>query len=226
MTPETGGAQRAVTLYLVRHGAATGAGGRCIGQCDLPLSPRGRADIVRLAAAWPMPPATRVIASDLARARDSAVALVDAWSASAEIEMDARLREMHFGAWDGRQWADIQRGDGVAMSTWMERWEKARVPDGEGFGDVIDRAAGWLTDTVHDARASGIEELVVVAHAGSIRSLLVHSLGLPRRLAFRLRLDHARASALRISGDVSRAGCAAVELLFLNADRVPGETGG
>lgn len=54
----------------------------------------------------------------------------------------------------------------------------------------------------------------------SRRALLVHALGLPRALAFRLRVDHARVSALRVAGEGSGAHDTA-ELLHLNAHRVP-----
>ena len=137
-------AEHAVALYLVRHGAADGADGRCIGQRDLPLSPRGRDEITRLAAAWPMPRPARVIASDLARARDSAEVLAGAWNSGARIATDTRLREMDFGAWDGRPWTDIQDDDGAAMSSWMERCSAyQRLPNSHPQPPLPFRSGRW-----------------------------------------------------------------------------------
>jgi alpha-ribazole phosphatase len=103
----------------------------------------------------------------------------------------------------------------------MARWQEARTPGGEGFGDVVARVSAWLSDAVCDAGARGDTSLAVVAHAGSIRALLAHAVGLPRALVFRVALDHARVSAIRVAAGVTRGGCGAAELLFLNADRVP-----
>jgi broad specificity phosphatase PhoE len=208
-----------VTLYLIRHGVADGADGRCVGHCDVALSADGRSALEGLARGWPTPRPPRVVASDLARARDSAAALADAWGMT--VHADPRLREMDFGRWDGRTWVEIERDQPDALARWMAEWQDARAPGGEGFGDVVARAGAWLDDAVAQARAEGIDRVAVLAHAGSIRALLVHAVGLSRALAFRLRLDHARVSALRVAADPPRGAWGSAEVLFLNADRVP-----
>lgn len=218
--PLTTGDDRPVTLYLVRHGAADGAAGRCIGHHDLALSVAGRADVAHLAARWPAPHPPCIVASDLQRAHASAAVLADGWGA-ATVAVDARLREMDFGAWEGRTWNDLQRDDAEALGAWMARWDEARVPNGEGFPDVIARAAAWLDDGIRATVAAGASDLVAVAHAGSIRALLVHALGVPRHLAFRLRVDHARVSALGVRGTSEGGVQGSAELLLLNATHVP-----
>ncbi len=209
-----------VTLYLVRHGEAVGAEGRCIGHTDLPLASGARVALARLAAEWPSPRPPRIVSSDLVRAQASAAVLAEAWGMARPIPIDVRLREMDFGAWDGRLWAQLERDDAAAFGAWMADWQDARAPGGEGFGDVIVRAAGWLHEAITTARAEGVTEIVALAHAGSIRALLVEVLGLPRRRGFQLRVDHARVSALRIGGGPLAEACAGAELLFLNTARV------
>ncbi|GJG86159.1 phosphoglycerate mutase [Gemmatimonadetes bacterium T265] len=208
----------AVTLYLVRHGAAAGAEGRCVGHADLPLAPGAREALARLAEGWPHPRPPRLVASDLARARESAAVLAAEWGAAAPVPADARLREMNFGRWDGRTWADLEREDGPALGAWMADWQNARAPGGEGFDDVIARAAEWLRDTVAAAQADGVREVAAVAHAGSIRALLVHAFGLPKEVAFRVRVDHATVTGLRFAGGELDADCRRAELLFSNAE--------
>lgn len=211
----------AVTLHLVRHAPAEGAAGRCIGQADLALAADGgAAACAALAARWTPPADARLVASDLARTRDTARALAAAWGHdAADVALDARLREMHFGAWDGRAWDDVERTDTAALGAWMARWHEVAVPGGEGFPDVLARVAGWL-GAWHASAPDGATG-VVVAHAGSIRALLCHALGLPLDAAFRLRVDHLRVSTLRLpapgSGDDAGHACAARgELLLLN----------
>lgn len=213
-----------VTLHLVRHGVAAGAEGRCVGRTDLPLAAAGRPALGRLAAAWRPggPPATparppRLASSDLRRARESAAVLAAAWGLTEPVAADPRLREMDFGAWDGRTWAELERDDGPAFGAWMAEWREARTPGGEGFGDVIARAAAWMRDAVGAARADGVADVVAVAHAGSIRALLVHALELPRGAAFRVRVDHARVTALRVGDGAIDSACRSAELLHANA---------
>lgn len=191
-----------VTLYLVRHGVAEGAEGRCVGHTDLPLAASARAPLARLADTWPAPHPPRLVSSDLARARDSAAILAERWGLPTAVTADPRLREMHFGRWDGRTWAELERDDPAAFAAWMARWQDERTPDGEGFPDVIARAAEWMRDTVDAARADGIADVVAVAHAGSIRALLVHAAGIPREVVFRVRVDHGRVTALGDAGEV------------------------
>lgn len=197
-----------LTLYLVRHGVIEGADGRCIGQTDLSLAPGACDALARLADGWPSPRPPRLVCSDLARARESAEVLAKVWGHSGPVPTDARLREMDFGEWDGRLWAEMERDDTQAFGAWMADWQTGRVPGGEGFGDVVARVTEWLRE-----EAAGGGEIVVVAHAGSIRALLVQALGLSRGGVFRIRFDHAKVTGVRI---VAGEG----ELLFANVDRV------
>ncbi|MEM9998539.1 MAG: histidine phosphatase family protein [Bacteroidota bacterium] len=168
-------------LHLVRHLPALGAEGRAIGHTDLPLAdPDAPA---RLASAWPLAPPDRIVASPLQRASHTAAALGAAWGL--DIEHEPRLREVDFGRWDGRTWADIEHDDAEALGAWMADWTMTPAPGGESFADVQDRVRAWLAE--QEGRA---QDIVVVAHAGTIRAVLVHVLGLEAGHAFRLAVAH------------------------------------
>jgi broad specificity phosphatase PhoE len=132
-----------VQLVLVRHGVTEGADGVCMGHRDLPLAAHGRPALERLAAAWRddaapgravVPAPTRLVVSDLARARASAEPLADAFGLTPAF--DARLREMHFGAWEGRAWSALEAEDGERLGRWMAGWATEAAPEGEAFPDV------------------------------------------------------------------------------------------
>lgn len=210
-------------LVLVRHGRPNGADGLCLGHHDLALADAGRPALERLAAEWrgdaeagraavPLP--GRLVASDLARARGSAEVLGTAFGLDGEA--DARLREMDFGAWDGRAWAEIEAADGARLGAWMADWAAAPAPGGEAFPDVAARTAAWLADL--RAGPAPAAPVLVVAHSGSIRALLCEAMGWPLAQAFRVRVEYARATAVRVAAPADPRGS---ELLFLNADRVP-----
>lgn len=206
-------------LALIRHGAAGDTAGRCIGHTDVALSPAGLASIQRLASAWHaerecavLAPPARIIASDLARARAAADQL--AAVSQLPIEVDARLREVDFGRWDGQSWQDIKRDDGARLAAWMDDWVGGRPPGGESFSDLRRRAECWYQEL---RRAPGVvedETIAVVTHAGVVRALLCTLLDWRPAGVFDVHIDPARVSGL--SCQTHR-----VELLFLNADRVP-----
>ena len=82
-------------LVLIRHAESTwNASGRWQGQSDVPLSPRGQLQVRALAGRlWELE-ADRLIASDLRRAQETAMAL-------GEPELDPRFREIDVGEWAG-----------------------------------------------------------------------------------------------------------------------------
>lgn len=193
-------------LYLVRHGRTLDAEGRCVGHCDLAMDPAEEAALERLAASFPWPPA-HLACSDLRRARSTLEVLGRGWPASRAPE--PRLREMDFGEWDGRPWAEVRERDGARLEAWMADWVATRAPGGESFEEVAARAGSWLDEV----RAAPEGEVLAVAHAGSIRALLCRALDWPLERAFRLQVDHSRVTALKLGREPT--------LLFLNADRVP-----
>ena len=188
-------------LYLVRHGEAEGSEGRAVGQLDLPLSDLGTRNLEALAASWQGPPPVRLFASDLRRATDSAHIL--ATRLGIDPVIDARLREVSFGDWEGRAWDEIYESDRQRYDAWSERWWDLAPPGGESFADLARRALAWYRD-LGDGK-----DTIAVAHGGSIRALLVELLAIPRERAFDLQLSPARVSAVEIED----RGC---ELIFLD----------
>lgn len=199
-------------VLLVRHGVGEDQAGRCIGWTDVPLSAAGAGAVQALAAsgAWR---AARLVTSDLARASNTAALLAEAWALPPAL-VEPRLREMHFGVWDGRSWSALAAEDGDRLDQWMARWWEAAAPDGESFAALRDRVGGWWSEViVADPDPS---PLCVVTHAGAIRALLAHLLELPASAAFRLDAAHAHCTLLRVGPD----GTASLSLL--NSPRLPG----
>lgn len=188
-------------LYLVRHGEAEGSEGRAVGHLDLPLSDLGARNMEALAASWRGPLPSRLFASDLRRATGSARILAKRFGI--EPVLDARLREVSFGDWEGRSWDEVYETDRQRYDAWSERWWDLAPPEGESFADLAARVLTWFQDL-----GDG-EDVIVVAHGGSIRALLVDLLAVPRERAFDLQLSPARVSAVEIDD----RGC---ESLFLD----------
>ncbi|RTL32703.1 MAG: phosphoglycerate mutase, partial [Rhodocyclaceae bacterium] len=93
-------------LYLIRHPRPAVAPGICYGQTDLGLA-ESAADVA--ARLRPLLPADFALyASPLTRARLLAEAL-------GTPRLEPRLKEIHFGEWEGRSYDDIGR---AALDAW------------------------------------------------------------------------------------------------------------
>lgn len=148
------------TVLAVRHGQSTwNADGRWQGRADPPLSALGAAQARASVAA--IDGVDVVVASDLARARDTAALIADALGAGKVIAMDG-LRETDAGPWTGHTKAEIE-------AKWPGWLASGRRPDGfEAWQDVARRAVAALRD-VH-ARHAG-RRVLAVTHAGVIRAV-------------------------------------------------------
>lgn len=180
-------------IILVRHGATEAGPGICQGQADLAISSRGFASVQQLAASWTGPAPRFVFSSDLRRAQQSAQVFAAAFAT--EPLADARLREQDFGAWNGRHWQDIIQADAVRHRHWQENWVIQEAPDGESFADVIRRTGAWLASLLGSTARDDC--VLAIAHAGSIRALLCHALGLPPGRALAIAVDEACSCRIR-----------------------------
>ena len=160
-------------LYIVRHGqSAWNATGRLQGQADVALSAHGRDQVLALRRWLSGLSFDRVIASDLARTRETAALL-----GFADAEPDPGLREIDVGAWQG-QYAD--RLDREAYLGW--RRGRHTPPDGEPWEAFCARVTGALEAQVRRTAAAA-EAVLVVAHGGVVRALMACWIGLdPSRL--------------------------------------------
>ncbi|MFN7751954.1 MAG: histidine phosphatase family protein [Pseudomonadota bacterium] len=182
MNASTGAATRVV---MIRHGETLWNRERRIqGQTDTPLSDLGRAQARAIGERLSAMAFAAVYASDLARAWDTAGAIVAAIGARAGAaartvpapQADTRLREMHFGQWEGKTSAEIAAADPQAHARSRERDPDFRIPGGESFRDLHDRAVGAVSE---HARAHPGETICIVAHGGILDMLYRHTHCIP-----------------------------------------------
>jgi broad specificity phosphatase PhoE len=183
-------------LTVVRHGrTAWNDAGRFQGHTDIPLDDEGRAQAQRLAVELRAERFDAAFASDLLRARETAEVILG--ERAAELVLDARWREMRFGAWEGLTWPEIEQ----RHPELRERAAKPRffTPDGgESFDELCARVESATRDLV---RASEERANVLVAtHAGPLHALLRVALGDARSDALGVRFTPAGVTRLRWEG--------------------------
>ncbi len=151
-------------LTLLRHGTTTWNELRLIqGQCDeSQLTTTGREQIRAVAAELARRDPDLIVASDLARAWESAQ--IVAATLGLEPVADARLRERGFGTYEGRPLDDLgPRLSGVDEGRIID--VDARPPLGESLAEVRARLANFLED-LEDRSTS---RPLLVTHGGTIR---------------------------------------------------------
>ena len=153
-------------VWLIRHGASTSLAGLAIGALDPPLSDLGRVQAQTLAAKLAARPLVRVISSDLRRAAETATII--AARHRLVVECTRALREIDFGAWEGRDLSDLWSEDAAAARSWEQDVRLTPPAFGENVGDVERRVADFWRRTL-TLPAAG--EIAVVGHGGSLAVL-------------------------------------------------------
>ncbi len=154
----------ATKLLLIRHGeTAWNAEGRIQGQLDVPLSPRGIWQASRLAERLAGETIDAVFASDLARAALTAQPLAAA--VGLHVQLDPRLRERHFGRFQGHTLDEIAAQWPAEFQRWREREPTWAMPEGESGVQFISRVVEALGEF---AAAHQGCTVAVVAHGGTL----------------------------------------------------------
>lgn len=167
-------------IVAVRHGETVwNAETRMQGQLDTALSARGRWQARRAAAALAHEDFDAVFASDLARAFDTASAIVAGRPLG--IVNDPGLRERSFGVFQGSTYAEIDARWPAEAARWRGHDPDFGPEGGETFRDFYDRAVAAVTAI---ARRQLGRSILIVSHGGVLDCLY--------RAAARIGLDAPR----------------------------------
>lgn len=159
------------TIYFVRHGQTDwNAEGRLQGQADTDLNETGRAQAARngdlLAGLLAGAPAPDFVSSPLRRTRETMERIRAAMGLEpVGYRADDRLKEIHFGDWQGHTFAELEKVDpGCFARREADKWRFVAPGAGaESYDDVAARVAAWMEETRR--------ETVCVAHGGILRSV-------------------------------------------------------
>ncbi|GGL40298.1 histidine phosphatase family protein [Phycicoccus endophyticus] len=180
MSAGPGGPRR---LVVLRHGETThNAAGIWQGQLDSPLSARGEQQAAAVGPALAALRPTRVVTSDLQRARRTGESVARA--CGVPLHEDARLREIHAGRWQGLTNAQVTERWPQERAAVLSGEDVRRGGDGETMADVVARVAEALEEVLG---AMGAGECVVVStHGAAGRAGVGWLLGLEHRVAWRV----------------------------------------
>jgi len=159
-----------VMIDLMRHGALHG-GRKYRGSIDDPLTSEGEA---AMDGVWQhlMDDVDAVLTSPLQRCR----MMSERWQAAHGVpcHIEPRLHEMHYGEWEGLTEEQIRAAYGNEL---LQRWRDNPAgmcpPGGEAFEDFRQRIATLVDDIQQRKIHSEHRHLLMVAHSGTVRMLLM-----------------------------------------------------
>ncbi len=173
-------------FFLVRHGPTHAKS--MVGWSDLPADLSDTAKLQRMSDA--LPQQARVISSDLSRAVSTADALQ---GARPRLPHDPALREMHFGAWELRRWAEIDAETPDHIRAFWETPGDIAPPQGESWNTLRHRVDAAMN---HLVQCYPGETLIVVGHFGQILTQVQRAQGLTATDAFAHHIDNLSVSDL------------------------------
>lgn len=182
-------------LWLVRHGETIfNRENRLQGQADAPLTARGRSQAAAVAARLGGARFEALYSSDLDRARETA-AIINARLGLTVTETPL-LRERHFGEAQGLFKADAYaRFPGLVKS--VVDGTPADLPVGAERVDRLLARTQVFLQQVTQNHASG-SRLLIVAHGGSIRGLVISALRFPAESWFSWPLHNAALTVVEL----------------------------
>lgn len=178
---------------LVRHGETDwNLQARAQGQIDTPLNATGLAQAERVASRLESETFAAAYSSDLSRVVETARPIMRGRDVPITTTKD--LREKHFGDWEGLTFDEIRDKHPSGFNQMFSDDSDFAAPGGgETDKDLCDRAAAFAERT---RAAHPDDDLLIVAHGGTLRALIASLINIPPDGMWRLRLDNTSLSVL------------------------------
>ncbi len=182
-------------LWLARHGLTDwNTQGRFQGQSDIPLNPVGRAQADALAGRLASQHIDAIYTSDLQRAGETARRIA-AYHPDLTVQVDARLREVVFGEWEGLTYTEIEQRSPQSLQIWMSDLFDFTPPGGESLRGLAERTRQAWSEILE---AHPQQVVLIVAHGGPLQLLICHALGLPPNQYWQFHLSTAALSQVSV----------------------------
>jgi probable phosphoglycerate mutase len=180
-------------FLIIRHGETLwNREHRIQGQLDSPLSPTGQAQAEAVARRVAGEGAQLLVSSDLGRTVATARPIAAATGLA--LATDARLRERHFGVFEGLSLEEIKLRHPAGYLRWQAREPDFAMPGGESLMQLRAR----LTSCLEELAAQGHAKVIVVSHGGALDALYRIATGTPYSTVRNWELDNASVNEIAI----------------------------
>jgi alpha-ribazole phosphatase len=135
----------------------------------------------------------RIVSSPLARCAAFAQELAE--RQGIPLDIDGRLQEMHFGAWEDRTAAEIMAQDADALARFWQDPFAHPPPDGETLADFRARVLAAWREIVGNSAG---QRVLLVSHGGTMRVALCEIMQHPFERLLELEVAHAALIAVQV----------------------------
>lgn len=185
------------TLFLVRNADTDFSRDRRVaGRRDIGLSAEGRAQATALGRSLTGVDFTEVLSSPLPRAVETAEILASPLGLG--VVRDPRLVDFAAGQWEGRPHGEVSASP--EYQRFLLNPIDESIPGGERLIEVRERIVAAVSQALADNELGA--NILLVSHAGPLRVLLAHYLGMSLVHYHRLRVSPASVSVLRFESEV------------------------
>jgi alpha-ribazole phosphatase len=184
-------------LFLTRHGQTDwNIAGRYQGQSDTPLNETGLRQAEQIAKRLSSETIHAIYSSDLSRAANTAQSIADFHSL--EVKKDSRWRELSFGDWEGLTYQEMSAHSPDLFEAWMKDSLTVSTPNGETLAQLAERAKAAFDEIKNNHKD---QTVLVVAHSGSLQSLLAVTFGVDLNRYWQFRISQASLSEMNVYED-------------------------
>ena len=177
-------------IFTVRHGQTHwNTIGKMQGHTDIELDETGLDQARRLGLRLAGEKVDIIYASDLARAAKTAE-LINSHH-NAEFVTTPALREVSFGIYEGRVYAEV----GQEMNQYHS--QNLPVPGGENISDYFNRIHAFLDEIM----SKGHRNIIIVGHHGTVRAAICYFLQIPVEERGRFHIDNTAVHCFERGGD-------------------------
>lgn len=173
-------------VILIRHTKVNNPASVCYGQSDIELASSFENEKDSILSKLTLTDQFTIYSSPAQRCTRLAQSIASTY------KIDTRLQEVNFGDWENTPWQDIPQ---LQLKPWMEDFVTIKPPNGESFIDLHTRVKEFIAEL----QQNKLDKVILITHAGVIRSILCDSMGIPLVNAFRLTIDYGSISKLIFS---------------------------
>ncbi len=182
-------------ITWIRHGQSLwNAEGRWQGHSDVALSDLGEKQASALSSRLSKRTFDAVFSSDLLRSQQTCRLALP----KAEMKIDARLREINFGVFEGQTWTSLSDGQSNAVKTWWDEPYTNKLEGGESMDCLNRRVVEFLEELPAEC------EVAIFTHGGVIRNAVWQVVGPPMKGNWTIMVDNTSLTTIEYMTDKIR----------------------